>query len=58
MEYIAMAEYLNVPDRTLFLGDNLPVLRGINTDSVDLVYLDPPRNRGKTQRGGSTTESS
>ena len=46
-----MAEYLNVPDRTLFIGDNLPVLRGINTDSVDLVYLDPPRNRGKTQRG-------
>ena len=46
-----MAEHLNAPDRTLFIGDNLPVLRGINTDSVDLVYLDPPRNRGKTQTG-------
>ena len=46
-----MAEYLNVPNRTLFIGDNLPVLRGINTDAVDLVYLDPPRNRGSTEKG-------
>ena len=50
-ELFAMAEYLNVPNRTLFTGDNLPVLRGINTDAVDLVYLDPPRNRGRTQSG-------
>ena len=46
-----MAEYLNVPNRTLFIGDNLPVLRGLNTDAVDLIYLDPPRNRGGVVRG-------
>ena len=46
-----MAEYVNVPNRTLFIGDNHPILRGINTDAVDLAYLDPPRNRGMTQRG-------
>jgi DNA modification methylase len=24
------------------LGDNLEILKGVETDSVDLVYLDPP----------------
>ena len=36
-----------VLNRTIFTGDNLPVLRGINTASVDLVYLDPPFNSKK-----------
>lgn len=35
------AEY-NVESRTLFIGNNLDVLRGINSDSFDLIYLDPP----------------
>ena len=26
----------------LFIGNNLDVLRGINSESVDLIYLDPP----------------
>ena len=26
----------------LVLGDNLEVLRGIPSESVDLIYLDPP----------------
>ena len=31
--------------KTLFYGDNLPVLRNyIPSESVDLVYLDPPFN--------------
>ena len=30
--------------RTIYTGDNLRVLRGMNSDSVDLVYLDPPFN--------------
>ena len=34
-------------NRTLFTGDNLPVLRGLNSDSVDLIYLDPPFNSNK-----------
>ena len=28
----------------MWTGDNLPVLRGLNTASVDLIYLDPPFN--------------
>ena len=34
--------------RTVFEGDNLDVLRGVNSESVDLVYLDPPFNSNKT----------
>ncbi len=37
---------LNVPNRTLFIADNLPVLRGINSESVDLIATDPPFNKG------------
>ncbi len=36
-----------IKPNTIFCRDNLPVLRGVNTDSVDLVYLDPPFNKGK-----------
>ena len=34
----------NVKSRTMFTGDNLFVLRGIDSESVDLIYLDPPFN--------------
>ena len=34
----------NWKDKTIFTGDNLHVLRGMNSDSVDLIYLDPPFN--------------
>ena len=33
---------LRVKHPTLFRGDNVDVLRGINADAVDLTYLDPP----------------
>ena len=33
--------------RDLYVCDNLPVLRGLQTDSVDLIYLDPPFNSKK-----------
>ena len=32
----------NSKNRTIFCGDNLDILRGINSESVDLIYLDPP----------------
>ena len=32
--------------RTLFISDNLPVLRGIDSESVDLIATDPPFNKG------------
>ena len=35
---------MNILPKTIFTGDNLPILRGINTASVDLIYLDPPFN--------------
>ena len=38
---------MNWKNRTIFTGDNLPVLRGLNTASVDMVYLDPPFNSKK-----------
>lgn len=39
-----MAEF-NVEDRTVFHGDNLDFLRGINSNSVDCIYIDPPFNK-------------
>ena len=26
-------------DKTIFIGDNLPIMRGMNSYSVDLTYL-------------------
>ncbi|MCY4587372.1 MAG: DNA methyltransferase [Bryobacterales bacterium] len=38
----------NWKNRTLWTGDNLPLMRGLNSESVDLIYLDPPFNSKKT----------
>ena len=38
---------MNFASRTIFTGDNLHVLRGMNSESVDLIYLDPPFNSKK-----------
>ena len=35
---------LNVANRTLFTYDNLAVMQGINSETIDLIYLDPPFN--------------
>ena len=41
---------MNLRNRTIYIGDNLRRLRGIDSDSVDLIYLDPPFNsRGEYQ---------
>ena len=37
----------NWKNRTIITGDNLFVLRGLNTAAADLVYLDPPFNSKK-----------
>ena len=34
----------NWKDKTIWTADNLPVMRGMNSESVDLIYLDPPFN--------------
>src|ERR1700734_1356086 len=36
-------------ENTIVLGDNLEVLRGMLTGSVELIYVDPPFNTGRTQ---------
>jgi site-specific DNA-adenine methylase len=38
-----------ITENTLFYGDNLPIVREyIPTESVDLVYLDPPFNPNRS----------
>ncbi len=37
----------NVNNRTIFCRDNIDVLQGINSQSIDLIYLDPPFNKNK-----------
>ena len=34
----------NWAHQTVWTGDNLDIMRGMNSESVDLVYLDPPFN--------------
>ena len=34
----------NFSNRTVWVGDNLHVMRGINSACIDLIYLDPPFN--------------
>ena len=38
----------NWSNRTMWTGDNLDVMRGMNSESVDLIYLDPPFNSNRT----------
>ena len=37
----------NIANRTIFTGDNLPIMQGINSETVDLIYLDPPFNSNR-----------
>ena len=48
----------NLTNRTIFCRDNLDVLEGINSECVDLIYLDPPFNKKKqfTAPVGSAAE--
>ena len=34
----------NFANQTIWTGDNLDIMRGLNSESVDLIYLDPPFN--------------
>ena len=31
----------NWANRTIWTGDNLDIMRGMNSETVDLIYLDP-----------------
>ena len=37
----------NFANRTIWTGDNLDILRGLNSECVDLIYLDPPFNSNR-----------
>ena len=39
---------MNVENRTIFEGDNLHILRGLDSETIDLIYLDPPFNSNRT----------
>jgi site-specific DNA-methyltransferase (adenine-specific) len=34
----------------IYLGDNLPILQSMASESIDLIYIDPPFNTGKSQK--------
>lgn len=36
---------------TLYLGDNLPILQSIPSETVDLIYIDPPFNSNRNYSG-------
>lgn len=42
-----MSGDINVRNRTLFHGDNLPFLQGINSGAVHLIATDPPFKKGR-----------
>lgn len=49
---------MTIKNRTIFNRDNLDILRGLDTNSIDLIYLDPPFNKKKvfTAPIGSSAE--
>ena len=36
-----------IANHTIFTGDNLNIMRGMDSESVDLIYLDPPFNSNR-----------
>ena len=49
---------MNVDNRTLFIADNLDIMRGMDSETIDLIYLDPPFNTKKQYKApiGSPAE--
>ena len=43
----------NFPDSTIYELDNLPVLRGMNSETVDLIATDPPFNTKRNRSGAA-----
>ena len=41
---------MNFQNRTLFIADNLDIMRGMDDETVDLIYLDPPFNTKKNYK--------
>ena len=49
---------MNIENRSLFIGDNLDIMKGIDSGIIDLIYLDPPYNTKKQYKApiGSPAE--
>ena len=47
----------NFRNRSVWTADNLKILRGLNSKSIDLVYADPPFNTQRVYRGQVGTAS-
>ena len=43
------------PTNTVYLGDNLAVLKTIKDESIDVIYVDPPFNTGRSQQRSKET---
>ncbi len=41
----------NFPDNVMYEGDNLPFLRGMNSETIDLIATDPPFNKKRNRAG-------
>lgn len=41
---MTIASVQNFHSNTIWTGDNLYIMRGMNSNTVDLIYLDPPFN--------------
>ena len=37
----------NFANRTMWTGDSLDIMRGMNSECVDRIYLDPPFNSNR-----------
>ncbi len=46
-----MPREFNAVNRGVYIADNLPFLRRINSESVDLVCIDPPFGKMQTFGG-------
>ena len=52
------ASLQKLPNRTLFTADNYKVLQGIEDNTFDLIYLDPPFNSNRNYAGtGASSEA-
>ncbi len=48
-----MKNNIILKNRMMFCSDNLSILKNINDNSIDLIYLDPPFNKNKIFKGTS-----
>ena len=41
--------HVSIPMNKIYFSDNLPILKTLPNNSIDLIYIDPPFNTGKKQ---------